>query len=84
MDNNTKEKNKQLKNIEAQEGFEQNEERELTLDEIENAPEDLDELFTEPPTLDPDFDEEPTDEDLKLEEMDIDKLNEDFTFDNIS
>ena len=84
MDNNTKDKNKQLKNIEAQEGFEQNEERELTLDEIENAPEDLDELFTEPPTLDPDFDEEPTDEDLKLEEMDIDKLNEDFTFDNIS
>ena len=84
MDNNTKEKNKQLKNIEAQEGFEQNEERELTLDEIENAPEDLDELFTEPPTLDPDFDEEPTDEDLKLEEMDIDKLNEDFKFDNIS
>ena len=84
MDNNTKEKNKQLKNIEAQEGFEQNEERVLTLDEIENAPEDLDELFTEPPTLDPDFDEEPTDEDLKLEEMDIDKLNEDFTFDNIS
>ncbi|MBQ8531818.1 MAG: RNA polymerase sigma factor RpoD [Clostridia bacterium] len=84
MDNNTKEKNKQLKNIEAQEGFEQNEERELTLDEIENAPEDLDELFIEPPTLDPDFDEEPTDEDLKLEEMDIDKLNEDFTFDNIS
>lgn len=84
MDNNTKEKNKQLKNIEAQGGFEQNEERELTLDEIENAPEDLDELFTEPPTLDPDFDEEPTDEDLKLEEMDIDKLNEDFTFDNIS
>ncbi|MBQ1988404.1 MAG: RNA polymerase sigma factor RpoD [Clostridia bacterium] len=53
------------------------EERELTLDDIENAPEDPEELFSEPPTLDPDFDDEPTDEDLKLEEMDVDKINED-------
>ena len=52
------------------------EEKELTLDDIENAPEDLEELFSEPPTLDLDSDEEPTDEDLKLEEMDMDKLNE--------
>ncbi len=60
------------------------EEKELTLDDIENAPEDPDELFSEPPTLDPDFDDEPTDEDLRLEEMDVDKLNEDASFDNIS
>ena len=60
------------------------EEKELTLDDIENAPEDLEELFSEPPTLDLDSDEEPTDEDLKLEEMDMDKLNEDTSFDNIS
>ena len=80
------EKNKKEKNLQAQKAAELdvNEERELTLDEIENAPEDPDELFSEPPTLDPDFDDEPTDEDLKLEEMDIDKLNEDLSFDNIS
>ncbi len=80
------EKNKKEKNLQAQKATEldNNEERELTLDEIENAPEDPDELFSEPPTLDPDFDDEPTDEDLKLEEMDIDKLNEDLSFDNIS
>ena len=76
-----KEKNTELKN---QNEFELAEERELTLDEIENAPEDPDELFSEPPTLDPDFNDEPTDEDLKLEEMDMDKLNEDLNFDNIS
>lgn len=60
------------------------EEKELTLDDIENAPEDPDELFIEPPTLDPDFDDEPTDEDLRLEEMDVDKLNEEASFENIS
>ena len=46
-----------------------------SLDELENAPEDMAELFAEPPLLD--FDSEPTDEDLKLEEMDIDNLEED-------
>ncbi len=80
MDNKTS-KNTQAKNIE---NLEMPEEKELTLDEIENAPEDIDELFSEPPTLDPDFNDEPTDEDLKLEEMDVDKLNDDLNFDNIS
>lgn len=80
MDNKIK-KNTQAKNTES---LEITEEKELTLDEIENAPEDIDELFSEPPTLDPDFNDEPTDEDLKLEEMDVDKLNDDLNFDNIS
>ena len=80
MDNKIK-KNTQAKNTES---LEIPEEKELTLDEIENAPEDIDELFSEPPTLDPDFNDEPTDEDLKLEEMDVDKLNDDLNFDNIS
>ncbi len=80
MDNKNK-KNAQAKNTEA---FDIPEEKELTLDEIENAPEDPDELFSEPPTLDPDFIEEPTDEELKLEEMDVDKLNDDLNFENIS
>ena len=76
-----KEKNAEIK---EQNPFDMPEERELTLDDIENAPEDPEELFSEPPTLDPDFDDEPTDEDLKLEEMDVDKINEDLNFDNIS
>ncbi len=63
----------------------QNEEKAVTIDDIENAPEDLDELFSEPPILELDFEDEPTDDELKLEEMDVDKLSEDDTaFDNIS
>ena len=80
MENNKKEK---IVNEEINEQFE-NEDR-VSIDDIENAPEDLDELFSEPPLLELDFDEEPTDDELKLEEMDVDKLNEeDMTFDNIS
>ncbi len=60
------------------------EEREQTLDDIENAPEDLEELFSEPPLLELDFDEEPTDDELKLEEMDVDHLEDDLTLDNLS
>ena len=55
-----------------------------SIDDIENAPENLDELFDEPPTLELDFDEEPTDDDLKLEEMDVDNLSEDLSVDNAS
>ncbi|MCQ2440926.1 MAG: RNA polymerase sigma factor RpoD [Clostridia bacterium] len=55
-----------------------------SIDEIENAPDDIDELFTEPPLLDLDFDEEPTDDELKLEEMDVENLEEDISVDNIS
>ncbi|MGI6279180.1 MAG: RNA polymerase sigma factor RpoD [Acutalibacteraceae bacterium] len=68
----------------VKENQEKNSDRELSIDEIENAPEDLEELFSEPPTLEPDFDDEPTEDELKLEEMDLDKLNEDMNFDNIS
>ncbi len=61
------------------------EEKNETIDDIENAPEDLDELFAEPPALELDFDEEPTDDELKLEEMDVDKISEeDMSFENIS
>ena len=55
-----------------------------SIDEIENAPDDLDELFSEPPLLDLDFDEEPTDDELKLEEMDVENLEDDISVDNIS
>ena len=63
--------------------FDTEEDRNLTIDDIENAPEDPDELFSEPPTLDIDFDEEPTDDELKLEEMDVDALD-DLSFDNMN
>ncbi len=85
MSNNTKDKAKNTKLIEEELPPIENEEKELTLDDIENAPEELEELFSEPPTLDLDFEDEPTDDDLKLEEMDVDKLSEDdLSFDNIS
>ncbi len=63
--------------------FDAEEDRNLTIDDIENAPDDPDELFSEPPTLDIDFDEEPTDDELKLEEMDVDALD-DLSFDNMN
>ena len=53
-----------------------------SIDELENAPEDLEELFIEPTVLD--FDEEPSDEDLKLEEMDIDNIDDDINIDLLS
>ena len=63
--------------------FDTEEDRNLTIDDIENAPDDPDELFSEPTTLDIDFDEEPTDDELKLEEMDVDALD-DLSFDNMN
>ncbi|MBQ6825261.1 MAG: RNA polymerase sigma factor RpoD [Clostridia bacterium] len=84
MGNEKKDLLKQNKAEETAVGYPE-EEKETTLDDIENAPEDPDELFSEPPTLELDFDEEPTDDELKLEEMDVDKLSEeDMSFDNIS
>lgn len=50
-----------------------------SIDELENAPEDLEELFIEPTVLD--FDEEPSDEDLKLEEMDMENIDDDINVD---
>ena len=63
--------------------FDTEDDRNPTIDDIENAPDDPDELFSEPPTLDIDFDEEPTDDELKLEEMDVDALD-DLSFDNMN
>ena len=55
-----------------------------TIDDIENAPDDIEELFSEPTVLDIDFDEEPSDEELKLEEVDVDNLGDDLALDSIS
>ena len=43
-------------------------------DELEMMPEEFDEV----PLLDLDFDEEPTDEELKLEEMDVDSIADEY------
>ena len=74
-------------NIEEQaenEYREQADESSGSFDEIEQAPDDLGELFEEPPTLDLDFDEEPTDDELKLEEMNVENIEEDVNVDNMS
>ena len=63
---------------------EMREEPEVSFDELENAPEDLSELFEEPPLLELDFDEEPSDDDLKLEEMNVETIDEDMNLDNMS
>ena len=69
---------------ETLEALEAEEEKDLSIDEIESAPDDPDELFSEPPTLDIDFDEEPSDDELKLEEMDVDQLKEEINFENMN
>ncbi len=56
----------------------------LSIDEIENAPDDLEALYDEPVLLDLDYDDEPTDDDLKLEEMDLDTIDDDGALDNLS
>lgn len=86
MEKNKKEQEKVIKKTEvsAEEGYDSEEEKDLTIDDIENAPDDPEELFSEPPTLDIDFDEEPTEDELKLEEMDVDALNDDLSFDNMN
>ncbi len=56
----------------------------LSIDEIENAPDDLEALYDEPVLLELDYDEEPTDDDLKLEEMDLDSIEDDGALDNLS
>ena len=56
----------------------------LSIDDIENAPENLEELYDEPVLLELDYDEEPTDDDLKLEEMDLDQLDDSASFENMA
>ncbi len=57
------------------------EENEVSFDDLEPAPE---ELFEEEQMLDMDFDEEPSEDDLKLEEMNVENLDEDVSLDNMS
>ena len=60
------------------------EEKRETLDDIEAAPDDIESLLSDPDVLERDYDEEPTEDELKLEEVDIDNLDEDWAIENLS
>ena len=60
------------------------EEKRDTLDDIENAPDDIEGLLSDPDVLERDFDEEPTEDELKLEEVDLDNLEDDVALENMS
>lgn len=85
MEQNNKTQEKEIKKLtNLGNDYDAEEEKDLTIDDIENAPDNPEELFSEPPTLDIDFDEEPTDDELKLEEMDLDMLNDDLSVENMN
>ncbi len=85
MEQNNKTQEKEIKKLtNLGDDYDAEEEKDLTIDDIENAPDNPEELFSEPPTLDIDFDEEPTDDELKLEEMDLDLLNDDLSVENMN
>ena len=79
MDN----ENKKLKATESLEPDFKDDEQEIAFDDLEPAPEELGDLFEEPPILDLDFDE-PSEEELKLEEMNVDNLDDDINLENMS
>ena len=85
MEQNNKTQEKEIKKLtNLGNDYDAEEEKDLTIDDIENAPDNPEELFSEPPTLDIDVDEEPTDDELKLEEMDLDLLNDDLSVENMN
>lgn len=85
MEQNNKTQEKEIKKLtNLGNDYDAEEEKDLTIDDIENAPDNPEELFSEPPTLDIDFDEEPTDDELKLEERDLDLLNDDLSVENMN
>ena len=85
MEQNNKTQEKEIKKLtNLGNDYDAEEEKDLTIDDIENAPDNPEELFSEPPTLDIDFDEEPADDELKLEEMDLDLLNADLSVENMN
>ena len=71
-------------NGEACPEIDEEESPESAIDELEKGPEDLEELYSEPPILDLEFSEEPTEDELKLEEMDVEQLEDDISLDSMS
>ncbi len=59
-------------------------EKRNSIDDIEDAPEDMESLLSDPDVLERDFDEEPTEDELKLEEVDLDNLEDDVAIENMS
>ena len=60
------------------------EEKDISFDDIESAPDDITGLFEEPPILDVDFEEGPTEDELKIEEMTVESLDDDINIDSLS
>ncbi|MBR6902916.1 MAG: hypothetical protein IKN39_03400, partial [Clostridia bacterium] len=77
MADTNKDKALEQENAVPNEPIEDENDKKETIDDIENAPDDIEELFSEPTVLDIDFDEELSDEELKLEEVDVENLNDD-------
>ncbi len=74
---------KEVKNIDTD--LDAAEQEEVTaFDDLEPDADELNELFEETPILDLDFEEEPSEDDLKFEEMNIDAIEDDMNFDNVS
>ncbi len=87
MENNVKDINKKIRTKESSvnDMYDREEDRSMSIDDIENAPDDPKELASEPEALDFDYEDGPTDDELKLEEMDVELLStEEMAFDNIS
>ncbi len=84
MAKETKKLDETLENTEAANAEAKNEEEnDISFDDIEQAPEELSELFDEPPILDI-FDKEPSEDELKFEEMNVETVEEEVTLDNVS
>ncbi len=73
--------NKDMENIKIDDIAEEASLKE-NIDDIENAPDDIEELDSEPTVLD--FDGEPTDDELKLEEIDMENIETDINFETVS
>ena len=81
----TKNEQKTAEELERQaDALLEEEEKIDTIDDIENAPDDIEGLLSDPDVLERDFDEEPTEDELKLEEVDLDSLSDDLTIENMS
>ncbi len=79
-----KEVKEEVKEVDSFDAEAEKSDKIASIDEIENAPDDLEGLFDEPELLELDDYDEPSDDELKLEEMDLDQLDDNVNLDNMS
>ena len=79
-----KEVKEEVKEVDSFDAEAEKSDKIASIDEIENAPDDLEGLFDEPELLELDDFDEPSDDELKLEEMDLDQLDDSVNLDNMS